>query len=198
MSVLVLILCFYQVSYNIMINVYANAGVDHEAEKLFQAMQRQGCMPDSFTYLSLVQAYTVSLNYSKAEETIHAMQNKGIQPSCAHFNILISAFAKVGLIDEARRIYRELSTFGLIPDLVCYRTMMKGYLERGCVEEGINFFKSISNSIKGDRYIMSAAVHLYRSLGMEKKAKEILSSMYHMKVPFLRKLEVGSRGKVKT
>lgn len=189
---LTLCLCWgIQVSYNIMIHVYANAGVHHEVEKLFQAMQRQGCLPDSFTYLSLVQAYTESLNYSKAEETIHAMQSKGIPPSCAHFNILLSAFTKAGLIDEAKRVYKGLSTFGLIPDLICYRTMLKGYLRYGCVEEGINFFESICKSTKGDRFIMSAAVHLYKSVGMESQAKEILSSMNKMRIPFLRKLEVG-------
>ncbi|CAL0329703.1 unnamed protein product [Lupinus luteus] len=186
------------VSYNIMINVYANAGLHHEAEKLFLAMQRQCCSPDSFTYLSLVQAYTVSQNYSKAEETIHAMRSKGIPPSCAHFNILLSALAKAGLISEARRIYEQLSAFGLVPDLVCYRTMVKGYLEHGYVEAGIDFVESISKSIKGDRFILSAAVLFYRSAGNEGKAKEILISMNHLKVPFLKKLVVGSRMKVKT
>ena len=199
MNVLMLILCLeMQVSYNIMINVYANAGVHQEAEKLFQAMQRQGCSPDSFTYLSLVQAYTQSLKYSEAEETIHAMQSKGIPPSCAHFNILISALTKAGMIDEAKRVYEKLPTFGLNPDLICYRTVLKGYLEYGCVEEGINFFESISKSIKGDRFIMSAAVHFYKSAGKERKAEEILCSMNNMRIPFLRKLEVGSRVKGKT
>ncbi|KAK7247030.1 hypothetical protein RIF29_41906 [Crotalaria pallida] len=187
-----------KVSYNIMINVYANAGVHDEAEKLFHAMQRQGCSPDSFTYLSLVQAYTASQNYFKAEETIHAMRSKGIAPSCAHFSIVLSALAKAGLIGEAKRIYDELSTFGLVPDLICNRTMVKGYLEHGCVEEGIEFFENINKSTKGDRFILSAAVLFYRSAGKESKAKELLSSMSHMRIPFLKKLEVGSKLKVKT
>lgn len=187
-----------QVSYNIMINVCANAGDLHKTEKLFKAMQRQGCLPDSFTYLSLVQAYTRSLNYSKAEETIHGMRRKGILPSLVHFNILLHAFTKAGLIDEAKRVYDELSIFGLIPDLVCYRTMLNGYLKCGCVEEGINFFESICESTKDDRFILSAAVHFYKSAGKESKAKEILRSMNNMGIPFLKKLEVGSGERVKT
>nr|KYP38296.1 Pentatricopeptide repeat-containing protein At5g27270 family [Cajanus cajan] len=187
-----------KVSYNIMINVYANAGVLNETEKLFQAMQRQGCLPDSFTYLSLVQAYTRSLNYSKAEETIHDMQSKGIPPSCVHFNILLHAFTKAGLIDEAKRVYDKLSTFGLIPDLVCYRTMLNGYLKCGCVKEGINFFESIYESTKSDGFILSAAVHFYKSAGNESKAEEILSSMNNLRIPFLKKLEVGSGERLKT
>lgn len=186
-----------KVSYNIMIYVYANAGVHHEVEKLFQAMQREGCLPDSSTYLSLVRAYTDSLNYSKAEETIHTMPSKGVSPSCVHFNILLSAFIKDGLIDEAKRVYKGISTFGLIPDLICYRTILKGYLKYGRVGEGINFFESICKSTKGDRFVMSVAVHLYKSAGMESKAKEILSSMNKMRIPFLRKLEVGSAERVK-
>lgn len=180
-----------------MIYVYANAGVHHEVEKLFQAMQREGCLPDSSTYLSLVQAYTKSLNYSKAEETIYAMQSNGISPSCAHFNILLSAFINAGMIDEAKRVYVGISTFGLIPDLICYRTILKGYLKYGLVQEGINFFESIDKSTKGDRFVMSVAVHLYKSAGMESQANEILSSMNKMRIPFLKKLEVGSAKRVK-
>ena len=88
-----------QVSYNIMVNVYATAGLRHEVEKLFWAMERHGCSPDSLTYLSLVRGYTESHNYSEAEETINAMQIKGISPSCAHFNVLLFAFTKAGLIN---------------------------------------------------------------------------------------------------
>ncbi|XP_045821273.1 pentatricopeptide repeat-containing protein At5g27270 isoform X1 [Trifolium pratense] len=188
-----------KISYDIMINVYANAGVHHEVEKLFQAMERQGCLPDSSMYLSLVQAYTESLNYSKAEETIHAMQSKGISPSCAHFIILLNALIKAGLIDEAKRVYEGISTFDVTPDLICYRIIMKGYLKYGRVEEGINFYESICNCklTKGDDFVLSVAVHLYKSAGMESHAKEILSSMNKMRIPFLRKLEVGSGEKVK-
>ncbi|CAJ1938762.1 unnamed protein product [Sphenostylis stenocarpa] len=187
-----------KVSYNIMINVYANAGDLHETDKLFEAMQKQGCLPDSFTYLSLVQAYARNQNYCKAEETIRAMQSKGIPPSCVHFNILLHAFIKAGLVDEAKMVYEELSTFGLVPDLVCYRTMLNGYLKCGYVEEGINFFESIRESTKGDRFIMSAAVHFYKSAGKESKAKELLISMNKKGIPFLKKLEIGSVERVET
>ncbi|KAI4352925.1 hypothetical protein L6164_007132 [Bauhinia variegata] len=185
-----------KVSYNIMINVYATAGLHGEADELFQAMQREGCSPDSFTYLSLIQAYKESLNYSKAEETINAMRSKGISPSCFHFNILLDAFMKAGLIDEAKRVYEELSAVGLIPDIVCFRTMLRGYLEYGHVEEGVNFFESVSESTKGDRFIMSAAVRLYQSAGKESKAEAILNSMNSLGVPLLRKLKVGSALKI--
>lgn len=187
-----------QVSYNIMINVYATAGDLHETDKIFQAMQRQGCLPDSFTYLSLIQGYTRNRNYHKAEETLYAMQRKGIPPSCVHFNILLHAFSKAGLIEEARRVYEGLSTFGLVPDLVCYRTMVNGYLKCGYVDEGTKLFESIRESTKGDRFIMSAAVHFYKSAGKESKAKEILISMNNKGIPFLRNLEVGSEERVKT
>ena len=96
------------------------------------------------------------------------------------------------LINEASRVYEKLSAFSLIPGLICIQTVMRGYLEYGHLEEGIRFFESISKSTKGDRFIMSAAVHLYKSAGNESKAEAILNSMSSMKIPFLRKLEVGS------
>ena len=180
-----------QVSYNIMINVYATAGLYHEVNELFQAMQRDGCLPDSFTYLSLVRAYTESLKYSEAEETIDSMQKRGIPTSCAHFNLLLSAFAKADQMGDAERVYKKLLTTGLYPDLACNRAMLRGYMDYGHVEEGINFFERISESVESDRFIMSAAVLLYKSAGMELKAEGLLDSMNSLGIPFLKDLEVG-------
>ncbi|KAH7571495.1 hypothetical protein JRO89_XS04G0062300 [Xanthoceras sorbifolium] len=179
------------VSYNIMINVYAAAGLYNEAEKLFRVMQRDGFSPDSFTYLSLIQAYTKSLKYSEAEETINSMQKQGIPPSCSHFNHLLSAFSQAGLITEAKRVFKELLMAGLSPDLACYRTMLKGYMDYGCVEEGIDFFEQVRESIKQDKFILSAAVHLYKYAGKELEAKNILDFMSSLRIPFLNNLEVG-------
>lgn len=180
-----------QVSYNIMMNVYATVGLYHEVDELFQAMQRDGCSPDSFTYLALVRAYTEGLKYSEAEETIDSMEKRGIPPSCAHFNPLLSAFAKAGLIREAERVYKKLLTAGLYPDLACNRTMLRGYMDYGLVEEGINFFERIFGSVEADRFIMSAAVLFYKSAGRDIKAEGVLNSMNSLGIPILKDLEVG-------
>ncbi|KAF3432664.1 hypothetical protein FNV43_RR23766 [Rhamnella rubrinervis] len=181
------------VSYNIMINVYAAGGLYQEAEELFKAMQRDGRSPDSFTYLSLVRVYTESLKYTKAEETINFMKKNGIYPSCAHFNLLLSAFAKAGLIGEAERVYEELVAAGLYPDVACNQTLLRGYMDYGRVEEGINFFEQISESVEGDRFIKSAAVHFYRSTGKEVEAINVLDSMSRLGIPFLENLKIGSK-----
>ncbi|XP_004309071.1 PREDICTED: pentatricopeptide repeat-containing protein At5g27270 [Fragaria vesca subsp. vesca] len=181
------------VSYNIMMNVYATGGLYEEAEQLFKAMKQDGWLPDSFTYLSLVRAYTESLKYSEAEETINSMQEDGVYPSCSHFNLILSAFAKMGLIGEAERVYEELIAAGLNPDAACCGSMLRGYMDYGHVEEGIKFFEQNSDSIKADRFILSAAVHLYKSVGKEVEAQNVLHSMSSMGISFLEKLEVGSK-----
>ena len=184
-----------QVSYNIMINVYATAGLHHEAQELFQAMLRDGCSPDSLTYLALIRAYTQSFKFLEAEETIMSMQNEGVLPSCVHFNQLLSAFAKAGFTEEAERVYHTLLSAGLSPDVACYRTMLRGYLDYGCVEKGITFFEQIRESVEPDRFIMSSAVHFYKLAGKELEAEDILDSMKSLGIPFLKNLEVGSKTK---
>ncbi|THG09889.1 pentatricopeptide repeat-containing protein At5g27270 isoform X2 [Camellia sinensis] len=185
-----------KVSYNIMMNVYATAGLHCETKELFLAMQKDGCLPDSLTYLALVQAYTLGLKYSEAEDAIISMQKVGFPASCAHFNLLLSAFVKAGLIQEAERVYGELiSTAGLSPDLACCRTMLRGYMDYGHVKEGISLFESIRECVEPDRFIMSAAVHLYKSVGMELRADQILNSMDSLAIPFLKNLKIGSKTK---
>ena len=174
-----------------MINVFATGGLYQEAENLFEVMQRDGHSPDSFTYISLVRAYTVSLKYAEAEKTIDSMQKRGISVSCVQFNLLLSALAKAGLMAEAERVYGRLLGAGLNPDLACQRTMLRGYMDYGHLEEGIRFFESISKFVESDKFIMSAAVHLYKSAGQEEKAEAILESMSGAEIVFMENLKVG-------
>ena len=124
------------------------------------------------------------------------MQKEGISITCAHFNLLLSAFAKVGLITEAERVYREITAVGLTPDLECNRTMLRGYVKHGHVEKGISFFERISESMEPDRFIMSAAIHLYKSAGMDHTAVTLLKSMSSLGILFLENLVVGLGAKV--
>lgn len=178
-----------------MMNIYAAAGLYREAEILMHSMRSSDCSPDSLTYLALIRAYTRGAEYSEAELAIDCMQKEGIPPSCAHYNVLLSGFAKGGLVGEVERIYKSFMNAGLQPDLESNRIMLRGYTDYGHVEEGISFFERISKYIKPDRFIMSAAVHLYRSVGLEIKAEGVLRSMNSLGIPFLENLEVGSRSK---
>lgn len=179
-----------------MSNVCAAAGLDYEAEKLFQAMQRDGLSPDPLTYLSLIQAYAKSLKYTKAEETIDSMQKQCVPLSCSHFNTLLSALLEAGQIIEAKRVFKKLFVAGLNPDVACYRTLFKGYMEWGCVEDGIECFEQIrGSSVEQDKFILSAVVHLYKSAGKEAEAQNILELMTSLRIPFLKSLEVGSKVK---
>lgn len=179
-----------------MISLHASAGKYDKVEQLMQWMQKDGCSPESSTYLFLVQAYAESSKYPEAEETIKVMQEKGIPPSCAHLNLLLYALTKAGLIKEAERAYKELSTAGIIPDLACYRTMLRGYMDYGYVEEGIKFFEQIKGSAEADKYIMSAAIHFYRYAGKELEAGNLMESINNLGIPFLKHLEVGSKNEI--
>lgn len=180
-----------QVSYNIMMNVYATAGCYCEAEALLKSMEEEGCLPDSSTYLSLIRAYTESSKYSEAGEILGSMKRKGIFPTCAHFHVLLSALAKAGMVEQAERVYKEFTGNGLRPDTACYRTMLGGYLNGGYVEEGIAFFEQIKEDVGPDRFIWSVAVHLYRHAGMEMEAEGALSTMKDYGIQLLEKLQVG-------
>lgn len=176
-----------------MMNVYSSAKLPREADALFNAMQEDGCPPDSFTYLALIRAYTEGFKYEEAEEAIKLMQKRGVPPSCAHYNLLLFAFTKAGLTKEAERVFEKIIAAGLSPDLACYRNFLRGYMDYGHVEQGIVYYERISKLVKPDRFIMSAAVHLYKSAGMENKARDVLSCINNLGISFLENLEVGSK-----
>ncbi|KAK4480565.1 hypothetical protein RD792_013643 [Penstemon davidsonii] len=180
-----------KMSYNIMMNIYAGKGLYNEAEQLLLSMQNNGFSPDSLTYLAIIKAYTESSKVLEAENAIISMQKEGISPNCNHFNLLLLAFARAGFMEEADRIYWKISK----PDIESRRIMLRGYMDFGHVKEGIDFFKKECCSVGPDRFILSAAVHMYKAWDNELHAEEILKSMNSMKVSFLEKLEVGSKTK---
>ncbi|CAA0813104.1 Pentatricopeptide repeat-containing protein [Striga hermonthica] len=182
-----------QMSYNIMINVYAADGLYKEAEKLLLSMQKNNCRPDSQTYLSLIRAYTNGFKYSEAEKAIDAMQREGISVCCGHFNLLILAYAKSGSIGESERIYRKIISTGLNPDLKSKSMMLRSYVDYGLVEQGIRFFESECRLMRPNRFLLSAAVHLYRAAGKELQADEILNAMNDLGATFFSKLRIGIR-----
>ncbi|RAL46933.1 hypothetical protein DM860_016567 [Cuscuta australis] len=181
--------------YSIMINAYAFAGSYHEAEEVYHSMRRDGFQPNSTTYLALTRAYSVGSAFNKAEKAIASMQKEGIALSCAHFNVLLTVLAKEGLVEECERIFGELGKAGLQPNVQCNRSMLRGYMESGRVEEGISFFERIRGSVETDKFIMSVALHLYRSVGMELKAREVLRSMTCLGIQVLKNLEVGAKSR---
>ncbi|KAL1214874.1 Pentatricopeptide repeat-containing protein [Cardamine amara subsp. amara] len=159
-------------SYNMMIKICATNRLHREVNELLQAMERNGRCTDSSssTYLSLVQAYAESSQYTEAEKTITLMQEKGIPLSYSHFSSLLSAFAKAGMMDEAERIYCKMSEAGISPDSACRRTILKGYLNCGEAEKGILFYeKMIRNSVEDDRFVSSVVKDLYKAVGKERE-----------------------------
>nr|GEW92622.1 hypothetical protein [Tanacetum cinerariifolium] len=170
-----------------------------EAAELFNTMKRDGFSPYSYTYLALVRAYASSQKLIEAEEVISLMQNEevGISPSCAHYNLLLPAYAKRGLVEEVERVYELVITAGLTLDVGCYQTMLRVYMDYGFVEKGISLYESIScESVRSDRFIMSAAMHLYRLAGFAHKAEDVLSCMNKMGIPFLKNLGIRSKIRV--
>lgn len=178
-----------------MIDAYAVAGLHCEAYKLLDFMQKNGHFPDSATYAALIRAYINSEKYIQAEEIITTMQKKGLFPSCAHFKELVLVYVKMGSIKDVERIYSQMKHLGLSPDLVCCRAILRAYVDYGYVQNGISLFEEIDGLVKPDGFILSAAVHLYDSMGKVLKARNILNFMNSKNLVFLRSLRVGWKAK---
>ncbi|KAL1804685.1 hypothetical protein ACET3Z_027753 [Daucus carota] len=71
--------------------------------------------------------------------------------------------------------------------------LLGAYMDYGQVEKGISLYEKIAGLVEPDRFIMSAAVHLYQSVGMEPKSEDILKSMKSLGISFLDNLVVGSK-----
>ncbi|KAK4362799.1 hypothetical protein RND71_018040 [Anisodus tanguticus] len=107
---------------------------------------------------------------------------------------LINFYGKQKKLREALNVFASVADSSRTGSLL-YNSIIDSYNRCGKQEETYMFYKEEmekGHSVKPDRFIMSAAVHLYRSAGLELKAEGVLRSMNSFTIP-LENLEVGSR-----
>ncbi|OMP01524.1 hypothetical protein COLO4_11806 [Corchorus olitorius] len=163
-------------AYMNLICYYGKAGKRDEASLLFSRMQEEGINPGMISYNIMINIYAGAGLCHEVETLLQAMQRDGLSPDSSTYLSLIQAYTE-WMMGEAERVYKELITAGLSPDLACYRTMLRGYFDYGLVEEGINFLEQIRDTAEPDRFIMSAAVHIYKYAGKEQEARSVRDSM---------------------
>ncbi|GKA53973.1 pentatricopeptide repeat-containing protein [Tanacetum coccineum] len=123
------------------------------------------------------------------------MQEEGIKPGkleLAFYRVLRIAFWKDDLLStgrfykEAAELFNSMKRNGFSPDSYTYLALVRAYASSQKLMEAEEVISLMQNeevgispyceSVRSDRFIMSAAVHLYRLAGFAHKAEDIFGS----------------------
>jgi pentatricopeptide repeat protein len=123
--------------WNLRLARYVKAGLHHKALDLFAQMQQEGLIPDSFTFVQLLNA-CASLRALESGRQIHAQI---IQSGC-ECNIfvesgLIDMYAKCGSLADARKVFNKMDA----RDVVSYNAMILAHVKSGQAQEALELFQ---------------------------------------------------------
>lgn len=161
------------VSYNTMINGYAQVKEPCAAFWLLREMQDSCIQPDAFTFVAMFSACTI-LNDPGIGKQIHALVYKNlgdIGPNMLLNTAVIDMYAKCGLMNMAERIF---STVGMSKNIAAWSSMISGYTRGGEIERARQLFDQMDQR---DLVSWTAMISGYAQAGHFNEALELFGKM---------------------
>ncbi|KAL7103111.1 hypothetical protein ACP275_08G161000 [Erythranthe tilingii] len=105
------------VLYNTLLSTCADVGLADEAVEIFEDMKSSGtCMPDSWTFASLITIYSCSGKVEEAEAMLDEMVGSGFEPNLFVLTSLIQCYGKSGRTDDVVRTFDRMLELNIVPD----------------------------------------------------------------------------------
>ncbi|KAJ7967830.1 Pentatricopeptide repeat-containing protein [Quillaja saponaria] len=103
--------------YNTILSMCADVGYTDEAIEIFKDMKTSGtCLPDSWTFSSLITIYSCSGKASEAEAVLNEMIEAGFEPNIFVLTSLIQCYGKAKRTDDVVKTFNRLLELGINPD----------------------------------------------------------------------------------
>ncbi len=154
------------VSWNAMINGYAEHGQCDDAIEIFHLMQHKGFKPNSGTFIGLLKACAKHTSVQKTGwaparsipaalgsdfkqgQWVHAnIIQAGLETDLRVGNALINMFVKCGSIQDAQRVFDKME----VRDVISWTAMIEGYAEHGPFGKAKEVFRQMQcNGIEPD------------------------------------------------
>ncbi|XP_072959788.1 pentatricopeptide repeat-containing protein At2g39620 [Typha angustifolia] len=125
------------ITWNALINGYAQIGEADKALKMFQIFHSEGKQPDPGTMVGVLPAYAL-LNNLREGTCIHGMVIKyGFESDLHLKNATIDMYAKCGDLPSSESLFNATRFH---KDIISWNTMIAGYMHNGQASEAISAF----------------------------------------------------------
>jgi pentatricopeptide repeat protein len=129
--------CKDAVTWNVLINGYAQIGDPYHAMEMFLKLQLSGIHPDAGAMVGLLHAYSL-LNDLRQGTCVHGqIIRNGFESDCPVRNALIDMYAKCGRLSSAEFLFYKME---FAKDEVSWNVIIGGYLLNGHAKKAMSAF----------------------------------------------------------
>ncbi|RZC78836.1 hypothetical protein C5167_003028 [Papaver somniferum] len=158
------------VSWNSMIDGFAESGDSEAAILIFKKMMKEGVEPTDVTIMGALHA-CADMGDLEQGRTVHELSNRvGLTSNVSVTNSLIAMYSKCKSVDLAAELFRKSKK----KTLVSWNTMILGYAQNGRVSEALDLFRKMDQeNVKPDSFTMVSVIAGLADLSVLRKAKWI-------------------------
>ncbi|XP_024539627.1 pentatricopeptide repeat-containing protein At3g20730 [Selaginella moellendorffii] len=157
------------VSWNAMMDAYAENEQETGASKLYRVMLLEGMAPDTFTFASSLNSCDSSSIFGR-EVHGHVLE-AGVEKNSVVENALVSMYVKCGSLQEARKIFDGMEH----RNVITWTAMVAAFAELGkCKETLVLFQKMQAEGVKPNKVTLSAIVNWCAQLGSDTKSSKLV------------------------
>ncbi|KAJ7949419.1 Pentatricopeptide repeat-containing protein [Quillaja saponaria] len=158
------------VSWNSMIDGYAQNGNSEDALQTFQKMLDEGVEPTNVSIMGALQACSDLADLERGKFIHKLLDELKISSDVSVMNSLISMYSKCKRVDMAFKIFHNLRD----KTIVSWNAMILGFSQNGCVSEALNHFILMqSENIRPDSFTMVSVISALAELSVTCQAKWI-------------------------
>ncbi|KAK7322553.1 hypothetical protein VNO77_25938 [Canavalia gladiata] len=158
------------VSWNTLIDGYAQNGESEEAFASFLKMLNEGVEPTNVTIMGALHACANLGNLERGRFVHKLLDQKKLGFDVSVMNSLISMYSKCKRVDIAASVFNNLKQ----KTLVTWNATILGYAQNGCVNEALNLFCVMqSQDIKPDSFTLVSVITALADLSVTRQAKWI-------------------------
>ncbi|KAJ6315186.1 hypothetical protein OIU78_018637 [Salix suchowensis] len=115
------------VTWNTLLAVFGQNGMDSEVSGVFKEMKRAGFVPERDTYNTLISAYSRCGSFDQAMAIYKRMLEAGITPDLSTYNAVLAALARGGLWEQSEKILAEMKDGRCKPNELTYCSLLHAY-----------------------------------------------------------------------
>lgn len=176
-------------AWNTVIAGYSSQGDGKSSIELFERLQKEGVVPDEFTFTSVLKACSVLGVVSWGTQIHAALITRGFPVSVQTVLVgaLIDLYVRCKYLVDARKLFDYIED----RSVVSWASLVLGYAQDGNFLEAMDVFRQLrENNVQVDSYTLSGLIGVFADFAFVEQGKQLHA--YAIKVPSGLELEVGN------
>ncbi|KAF3340323.1 pentatricopeptide repeat-containing protein [Carex littledalei] len=164
--------------YNILCDSLAKGGKPSVALRYMRAMEKEGLLPTTSIYSSLISSFAAKKEVEMAEDLFNEAHDKGLVKDPEMCQKLIVMYVETGLVEKTIWVVRRMKEEGIkISDCIC-SAIVNGFAKKRSLKASLRSFDQlIYIGCEPGQVTYASVVNVCCRLGLTKEAEKVFSEM---------------------